>query len=200
MEDARTAANGEDAGQGADAAEEALVERARALDDAAWATIYQRHAEQVYAYIYYRLGDPHTAEDLTADVFVKAVAGIRGYSYRGTPLLAWLYRIAHNVTVDHRKSAAKRAQRTAPDALDNVEAARDVLRERDERSDMLAAIRGLTPEQQQVVLLRFYHGMSNAQVARVVGKPEGAVKALQARAIRSLRRILEGGRSGKVSA
>ncbi|MHB8685300.1 MAG: sigma-70 family RNA polymerase sigma factor [Dehalococcoidia bacterium] len=194
---AHNAPAGEEAGAGSDAAEEALVERARQLDDAAWATIYQRHAEQVYAYIYYRLGDPHTAEDLAADVFVKAVAGIRGYSYRGTPLLAWLYRIAHNVTVDYRKSAAKRSQRTATEDLDTIEAARDVLRERDERSDMLTAIRGLTAEQQQVVLLRFYSGMSNAQVARVMGKPEGAVKALQARAVRSLRRILEGGASGK---
>ena len=72
--------------------ERALIERARELDNTAWAALYERHAEQVYAYIYYRLGTSDAAEDLTADVFVKAVAGIKGYSYRGTPLLAWLYR------------------------------------------------------------------------------------------------------------
>jgi RNA polymerase sigma-70 factor (ECF subfamily) len=174
-----------------DAAEEALVERARALDDRAWAEIYERHAEQVYGYIYYRVGDQHVAEDLAADVFVKAVSGIRGYSYRGTPLLAWLYRIAHNVTADYRKAAARKAQRTATDELEGIESARDALGEHDERTDMLAAIRRLTEDQQQVVILRFYKGLSNAQVARIMGKPEGAIKALQARALKSLRRLLE---------
>lgn len=182
---------GTDSRAGTDDAEAALVERARELDDAAWAAIYERHAEQVYAYIYYRLGDQHVAEDLAADVFVKAVAGIKGYRYRGTPLLAWLYRIAHNVTVDHRKSAQTRMQRTSTDALERIEAPRDELGQRDQRHDMLAAIRRLTPDQQQVVILRFYTGMSNAEVAQVIGKPEGAVKALQTRALRSLRRALE---------
>lgn len=172
------------------AAEEALVERARALDEAAWAEIYRRHAQQVYAYIYYRLGSQHTAEDLTADVFVKALAGIKGYQYRGTPLLAWLYRIAHNVTADHRKAAARWAQHQTHEEPDGVEEKRDSLDEMDDRRDMLQAIRKLTDEQQQVVILRFYHGMSSAEVGRVIGKPEGAVKALQARAVRSLRRIL----------
>ena len=75
----------------------------------------------MYAYIYYRLGDQHVAEDLAADVFVKALAGIKGYSYRGTPLLAWLYRIAHNVTVDHRKAAARRAQHEFAEMPDDIE-------------------------------------------------------------------------------
>ena len=88
-----------------------LVEAARRLEEGAWAEIYRRHAQQVYAYIYYRLGDQHTAEDLAADVFVKALAGIKGYVWRGTPLLAWLYRIAHNVTADYRKAAARRSER-----------------------------------------------------------------------------------------
>ncbi len=181
-------------------AEQALIERARGLENAAWAELYERHAEQVYAYIYYRLGDQHTAEDLTADVFVKAVAGIKGYSYRGTPLLAWLYRIAHNVTVDYRKAAAKRALRATAEELERVEAPHDAMQATDERGDMLAAIRRLTPEQQQVVILRFYSGMSNAEVAQVMGKPEGAVKALQTRAVRSLRRILEAGAPRRATA
>jgi RNA polymerase sigma-70 factor (ECF subfamily) len=170
--------------------EEQLVEAARSVGEEAWAEIYRRHAQQVYAYIYYRLGDQHTAEDLTADVFVKAIAGIKGYAYRGTPLLAWLYRIAHNVTVDHRKAAARHSQHLSSAPADDVEEREDALGMLDDRSDMLAAIRGLTDEQQQVILLRFYQGMSNAEVAAVLGKPEGAVKALQSRGLRSLRRIL----------
>jgi RNA polymerase sigma-70 factor (ECF subfamily) len=174
-----------------DAVEMELVERARRLEEPAWAEIYRRHAQQVYAYIYYRLGDQHTAEDLTADVFVKALAGIKGYSWRGTPLLAWLYRIAHNVTVDYRKSNARRMQhQSASDAAEAQERV-DRLGALDARADMMSAIRALTEDQQQVVILRFYQGMSNAEVASVLGKPEGAVKALQSRALRSLRRNME---------
>lgn len=173
-----------------DAAEAQLVEAARALGEEAWAEIYRRHAQQVYGYIYFRLGDQHTAEDLTADVFVKAIAGIKSYAYRGTPLLAWLYRIAHNVTVDYRKAAARHMQHFSAAPADDVEEREDALAMLDDRSDMLSAIRALTEEQQQVILLRFYQGLSNAEVAAVMGKPEGAVKALQSRGLRSLRRML----------
>jgi RNA polymerase sigma-70 factor (ECF subfamily) len=149
----------------------------------------------VYAYIYYRIGDRPSAEDLTADVFVRAIAGIERYEWRGTPLLAWLYRIAHNVTADYRKSAARRSARELAEAPEEIEERVDQLQAHDERSDMMQAIRLLTDDQQQVLVLRFYAGMTNAQVAKVVGKPETAVKALQSRALRSLRRILtEGGR------
>lgn len=178
-----------EAGPAASASEEALVEAARALEEAAWDEIYRRHSPQVYTYVFYRLGDRLAAEDLTADVFVKAIAGIKNYTYRGTPLLAWLYRIAHNVTADYRKDAARRYQHSA--ALDtDIEERQDALRALDDRSDMLAAIRALTDEQQQVVILRFYHGLNHAEVARVMAKPEGAVKALQTRAVRSLGRML----------
>lgn len=172
----------------AEASDEVLVEQAQALNEAAWAEIYRRHVQQVYAYIFYRFGNQHTAEDLASDVFVKALAGIKGYSYRGTPLLAWLYRIAHNVTVDHRTALAKQAHSPIPEAHDGLADRQDALQELDDRSDMLKAIRALTEDQQQVVILRFYHGMSNREVSTVLGKPEGAVKALQARALRSLRR------------
>ena len=167
-----------------------LVEAARRLEEPAWAEIYRRHAQQVYAYIYYRLGDQHVSEDLAADVFVKALGGIKGYAWRGTPLLAWLYRIAHNVTADYRKAAARRSERMYAGEQIDVEDRLDRIGELNARKDMMSAIRALTEEQQQVIVLRFYVGMSNAEVANVMGKPEGAVKALQARGLRSLRRVL----------
>ena len=184
----------------ADASDEQLTEELRALSEPAWGEVYRRHVQQVYAYIYYRLGDQHIAEDLAADVFVKAIAGIQGYGYRGTPLLAWLYRIAHNVTVDYRKAAAKRNQQVMPEAPEQIEERHDALQAFDDREDMMSAIRALTEDQQQVVILRFYHGMSNAEVSRIVGKPESAVKALQSRALRSLRRVLSEGEASQVSA
>ena len=180
---------GESASVGA-AAEASLVDAARALRDDAWAEIYRRHAGQVYAYIYFRIGDQHTAEDLTADVFIKAIGGIKGYTWRGKPLLAWLYRIAHHVTVDHRKANARRSQHQTGEAPEDIRERADALKELDERSDMMRAIRALTDDQQQVIVLRFYQGLSNAEVASVMGKPEGAVKALQSRGLRSLRRVL----------
>ncbi len=190
-ERAETSPGGTGGGPEGDDGEERLVDRARELDETAWATIYQRHAQQVYSYIYFRLGDQHVAEDLTADVFVRAVSGIKRYSYRGTPLLAWLYRIAHNVTADHRKTAARRAANVIQGDIPDIEADDDELGARDERRDMLGAIRKLTQDQQQVVILRFYAGMSSAEVGAVIGKPEGAVKALQTRAMRALRKIVE---------
>ena len=177
--------------------EAGLVEGLRALRESAWAEVYGRHAQQVYAYIYYRLGDQHVAEDLAADVFVKALAGIGGYSYRGTPLLAWFYRIAHNVTVDYRKAAARRSAHQAAEEPEEIEERHDRLGALDARRDMMSAIRRLTEDQQQVIVLRFYQGLSNAEVGKVIGKPEGAVKALQSRALRSLRRILEAPGGGR---
>ncbi len=167
-----------------------LVQAAKALDASAWSAIYQRHYRQVYGYIFFRTHDREQAEDLTADVFVRALRGIGGYSYRGTPLLAWLYRIARNVTADHRKAMSRRAGREAAGLEGEPQDAADVIGGAVERVDMRAAIAGLTDEQQQVVLLRFYERMSAAEVAMVMGKTEGAVKALQARALNSLRRRL----------
>ena len=94
------------------------------------------------------------------------------------------------MTADHRKAAAKRSTRETAEAPEEIEERVDQLQALDERSDMMQSIRSLTDDQQQVLILRFYGGMSNAQVAKVVGKPETAVKALQARGLRSLRRIL----------
>ena len=171
-------------------AEEALVAAARSLDEAAWEEIYRRHAVQVFAYLQFRLRDQHVAEDLTADVFVRALAGIEGYVWRGTPLLAWLYRIAHNVAADYRKKAARDTDNRAADVPIDIADRQNLVHAVDEQTDMFNAVRTLTEDQQQVIILRFYHEMSNAQVARVVGKSEGAVKALQSRALRSLRRVL----------
>ncbi len=184
----------------ADLAEEALVAAARSLDEAAWEEIYGRHAVQVYTYLQFRLRDPHVAEDLTADVFVRALAGIEGYKWRGTPFLAWLYRIAHNVVADYRKKAARDTDNRATDVPIDIADRRNRLRAVDEQTDMLNAVRRLTEEQQQVIILRFYHEMSNAQVARIVGKSENAVKALQTRALRSLRRVLSAPDEGLKSA
>ncbi len=172
--------------------EAALVEAAKALDGDAWTHLYALHYDRVYTYLFYRTGRREVAEDLAADVFVRALAGIHTFAYRGTPLLAWLFRIAHNVTADYRKAAARQAAQTAPGVdVDAAVVTDDIAEHADRRRDMEMALRRLTDDQQQVLILRFYQGMSNAEVAAIIGKREGAVKALQNRALKSLRRAME---------
>jgi RNA polymerase sigma-70 factor (ECF subfamily) len=180
-------------GRAAASGEQALIEAAKNFDDAAWEEIYRRHAEQVYTYLYFRVRDQQVAEDLAADVFVRALAGIEGFEWRGTPLLAWLYRIAHNVAADHRRNAALTSQHQVTEFPVEIADPANLARTIDDQTDVLDAVRSLTEDQQHVIILRFYLGMSTRQVAGVIGKHESAVKALQARALRSLRRFLTEG-------
>ena len=167
-----------------------LVARAQESDRAAWDEIFQRHYQRVYVFVFMRVGDAMAAEDLTADVFVEAWRGIRRYSYRGVPLLSWLYRIAHNLVADFlRRSSRAKTQRLD----DRAESAPHSADEADSVAlwqSISAAFRKLTIEQQQVLVSRFIEGLSLAETAEVMGKKENAIKALEFRALKSVRRIL----------
>lgn len=176
--------------------EAVLIQKAKDFDSEAWAQIYRRYYPKIYAYLHYRVGDVDLAEDITANVFLHAVERIKSFTYRGFPLSSWLYRIAHNQMVDHFRRKAKVATKPLTEEL---LAKRGGVHEEMEgalvREDLSSALKNITEEQQQVVLLKFFGGLSNAEVARIIRKPEGAVKALQHRALASLRRIL--GTEGK---
>jgi RNA polymerase sigma-70 factor (ECF subfamily) len=168
------------------------IERARAGDAEAFAEIYDRYQPPVFRYIFYRVGDEHVAEDLTAEVFLRMVEKIRHFSYRGQPLLAWLYTIARNLVADHHR------QKRQPLALpldENLPTSAACPEEATERrvtqQDLATAIVELTEEQRMVILLKFVEGLDNETVAGLMGKPVGAVKSLQHRALAALRRILE---------
>ncbi len=148
--------------------------------------IFDRYAPQIYRYIYHRLGNQALAEDLTSEVFVGFLRA------RVTPdnLAAYLYRSAHNAIVDYiRRNPAflepldehLAAERDDPVQHAEIEA---------ERAQLRRAILCLNPDQQQVIVLRYLEGMSHGEIAQVLGKPEGAIKALQHRAIANLRRLL----------
>ena len=166
-----------------------LVQRAKEGDKLAFVTLYERYQPPVFSYVYYRVDDQTLAEDLTAEVFVRMVAKI--HSYRATsPLLAWLYTIARNLITDHYRQARRVSpldERTTMSHLDPIEEAHRHLRE----SELRAALKRLTEEQRQVVLLKFIERRSNTQIAALLGKTEGAIKALQHRALDSLRRLLD---------
>ena len=172
--------------------EEGLVRRAKEYDREALSQLYRRHVGAIYRYTHLRVGREDLAEDLTADVFLKMLEGIGSFDYRGVPFAAWLFRIAHDRVVDYfRRQAGKKtvslseglsAPGEGPAAMTEAALARERLRQ---------ALGRLTEEQQQVMVLKFGEGLTNAEVGRLLGKSEGAVKSLQHRALTSLRRFLE---------
>jgi RNA polymerase sigma-70 factor (ECF subfamily) len=174
--------------------EQQLVERARKGDLAAFSAIFRRHHPSVYAYLFYRVGSVPLAEDLAGEVFVRLVKHIQTFSTEpGRPILAWLYTIAGHLVIDHYRQNGRGASEPLdetladallPDLTDQATASLAV-------ADLAKAMRRLTEEQQQVILLKFMEGKSNAEVAALLGKNEGAIKSLQHRALQALRRILE---------
>jgi len=173
--------------------ETSLIERAKRYDQKAISALYKRHAQSIYRYIYYRVGDVNVAEDLTADVFLRALEGLPGFTYRGIPFLAWLHRIAHARVMDYFRQQARREFLPLDERLVATEKGLQAMLEaRLDHEELQSAIAQLTTDQQQVIILKFVEGLSNAEVARILGKSEGAVKSLQHRALNSLQRIMRG--------
>ncbi len=171
-----------------------LIRLAQQGEAEACAALYDRHYDAVYRYCYYRVSDVAQAQDLTSEVFVRMVENLDTYRARGRPLLAWLYTIARNLITDMHRHNGKAAHVSLEDVTIGQDGRRDMARRVDQRlqADCLAAaLRHLTEEQRQVILLRFMEDYRNGQVARILDKSEGAVKALQHRALKSLRRALE---------
>lgn len=171
-----------------------LVARAGRGDAAAFGRLYELYADRIYSFVRSRLGDPHDAEDVTATVFMKAFEAIGGYDRRGLPFGAWLFRIARNATIDH----TRRGVRT-PEPMEDLESALppspvmidEQVAARVDGELIRRCVERLTEEQSAVVACRFYFDMDVRQTAKALGRTEGAVKALQHRAMRSLARMLE---------
>lgn len=172
--------------------ETALVERARRMERGAVSALYQRHVQAIYRYVYYRVGDEQTAEDVTADVFLRAVEGLPNYEPRGVPFVAWLYRIAQARVADHFRRQRRRTTTALDESWPSDEGSPLAQSEQSSLHERLRAALGhLTTDQQQVIILKFVEGFSNAKVARILGKSEGAVKSLQHRALDALHRLME---------
>jgi RNA polymerase sigma-70 factor (ECF subfamily) len=171
--------------------ETALVQRACRMERSAISALYRRHVQAIYRYIYYRVGDEHVAEDLTAEVFVRAIEGLPDYEPRGVPFAAWLYRIAQARVADHFRREQRTETVTIEQDWPSGEESPSIKAEQSfYREELQAAINKLTPDQQSVIILKFVEGLSNAEVARILGKTEGAVKSLQHRALNALHRLM----------
>ena len=167
-----------------------LRERAVALDPAALAEIYDRYSGKIYSYIYHRVGDGGLAEDLVGDVFVRMLEAVRSDRAWTTSLQGWLYRIAHNLIVDRFRRSGGREHVELDEgwmATDNTSHSFETLFA---SNQLQQGMRVLTEEQQQVVVLKFVEGLSNTEVAEILNKTEGAVKALQHRALTALRQVV----------
>lgn len=174
----------------------ALVELAQQGDTEAFGMVYERYVDQVYRFLYLRVGDTQVAEDLTSETFLRALRRIGSFSWQGRDIAAWFVTIARNLVVDNARSARYRLEVTTADLLDadqrdGAAPEEEVLaRARDAR--LVEAVRSLKPDQAECLVLRFLQELSLAETAEVLGRSEGAVKQLQLRAVRSLRKQLEG--------
>jgi RNA polymerase sigma-70 factor (ECF subfamily) len=176
-----------------DASESHLITKAKERDSEALSELYRRYADAVFRYVYYRVGDREVAEDLVGDVFVRALEGLPSYQDTGSPFDAWLYRIAHARVVDYYRRQETRRTASLDERLAGGGGADPyrLVAHRDDVRHAWRALIHLTDSQQQVIALRFIAGYSVAEVAKLMGKTEGAVRALQHRALASLRRLLE---------
>jgi RNA polymerase sigma-70 factor (ECF subfamily) len=173
--------------------EQALVAQAQAGSAAAFGELYERYVDRVYSYVAFKLGDRTEAEDVTEQVFLKALESIGSFRWQGVPFSAWLFRIAHNQVVDHLRRRTRRPQVPLDVRMRDEAPAGDPEEHVDrlsEREELLAAMGKLTELQRRVIELRFAAELPNAEVARILGRTEGAVKALQHAAIAALQRHL----------
>jgi RNA polymerase sigma-70 factor (ECF subfamily) len=161
--------------------EERLAIEAAQRDPSRFADLYENHFHRVYAFVLRRVSDRAEAEDLTSDVFHKALANIGRFEWRGVPFAAWLFRIASNAIASHfeKKGRAAAAPEDAPEPV--------VMREVEYRTGLYRMVGELPPLQQRVIRMRFGEEKSIREIALFLKKTEGAVKQLQLRALRKLR-------------
>jgi RNA polymerase sigma-70 factor (ECF subfamily) len=177
-----------------------LVERAQAGDAEAFGLIYDRYFDTVFRFVYFRVGNRQLAEDLTSDTFLRALKRIGSFTWQGRDLGAWLVTIARNLVADHFKSGRYRLEVTTGEVLDAERAEsgpegspESAVVDHVTNVALLKAVKQLNPEQQECIVLRFLQGFSVAETAQSMGKNEGAIKALQYRAVRTLARLLPDG-------
>jgi len=165
------------------------VRRAQAGDGAAFGLLYDRYVDQVYRFIYYRVNDRALAEDFTSETFLRALRRISTINYQGRDIGAWFMTIARNIVFDHSKSARFRLEMSTGETIEGDERAPSpelTVLANLTNARLLQAVNDLNDEQKECVALRFLQGLSVAETAEVMGKNEGAIKALQHRAVKRL--------------
>ena len=170
--------------------EDDILIRASQGDRDSFGQLYELYIERIFNYVYYRTGNLHDAEDLTARVFQRAMYHIENYTDRGVPFSAWLYRIAHNLVANWHRDRSRRQEiplndlPVVPSKEDRPETS---LVRSQEQDSLLRLIRQLPPERQNLLILKFVENLSNSEIGQIMGRSEGAVKSLYHRTLLSLR-------------
>jgi len=168
-----------------------VVQLAASGDAEAFGALYDRYVGRIYNYIYYRTGNQHDAEDLTARVFYRALRRIGSYQDRGLPISAWLYRIAHNLVANWYRDTSRRKEVMLDDGYNviaqNNPNPENELEITEEHEALVQIIRQLPPERQQLLVLKFVERLPNAEIGRIMGRTEGAIKSLYHRTLGALR-------------
>ncbi|MBV8079061.1 MAG: sigma-70 family RNA polymerase sigma factor [Actinobacteria bacterium] len=170
-----------------------LVDRAQKGDRSALEELYLIHFDRIYGYLHVSVGNRHDAEDLTTQTFIKMIESIGRFRWQAAPFSAWLFRIAHNLAMDHFRAQRRwQPEEEVPEPpADEATSAEEGALEAIGRRSMLELIDDLSLDQQQVLTLKFVFNFSNAEAATILGKTEGAVKSLQHRALVSLQKQLQ---------
>ncbi len=170
-----------------------LVERAQQGDRNALEELYLLHFDRIYSYLHMSVGNRHDAEDLTTQTFLKMLEAIGRFRFQAAPFSAWLFRIAHNLAMDHFRASRRwqpEEEVPEPHGSEQLSAEEEAFHSIGRKS-MLELIEGLSHEQQQVLTLKFVFNFGNGEVATILGKTEGAIKSLQHRALVSLQKQIE---------
>jgi RNA polymerase sigma-70 factor (ECF subfamily) len=174
--------------------DENAVARASAGDSEAFSFLYERNVTRIYNYIYYRIGSDADAEDITSRVFYRAFGHINTYVDKGVPFSAWLYRIAHNLIANWHRDTHRRKEVPLEDQIElpvKADHPERAMEKTQEVEQLLQGIRRLSPDRQQLLILKFVEDLSNAEIADIMGKSEGAIKSLYHRALIALRVEME---------
>jgi RNA polymerase sigma-70 factor (ECF subfamily) len=172
-------------------AEWEIVRRAQGFDEDALKSLYEAYYPKIYGYAFLQMGDVQAAEDLASDVMLKMIESIKSYQFKGLPFGAWVFRIARNRLIDLHRRRKRRGEVDLSETLAGTLASPLSMAERAlERGQLQVAMKHLTDEQRQVIVLKFIQGFDNRSIGRIMGRSEGAIKSLQHRALHALRRVL----------
>jgi RNA polymerase sigma-70 factor (ECF subfamily) len=170
--------------------EDEILEKAIGGDGEAFGNLYERYVGRIYNYIYYRVGNVNDSEDLTERVFLRALRHIGNYSHRGLPFSAWLYRIAHNLVANWHRDNSRRKDMPLDDGMlmtQHFNFPEQELLQAEESDRLLEVIRTLPTDRQELLILKFVDNLSNAEIGRVMGRTEGAIKSLYHRTLLTIR-------------
>jgi RNA polymerase sigma-70 factor, ECF subfamily len=175
-----------------------VIERARRRDPAAWTTIYEKYSASIYSFFHYQVRNRQTAEDLTAGVFLEGMQAVHRFTGDEKALRAWLFRIGRHNLIDHIRSSRRAILEDIETTSERELAARTLANDDPEESAMTllmrdrvrAEVQRLSRDQREVILLRLSGGLTSPEIAKIVGKTTGAVKALQHRAMSALAKVL----------